>query len=75
MKPVRNTRLVAVSFQSESAPLAADVVNTLAEVYIAYTLDAKVDTTAGATRFLSSQMEEAGAKLKGALMPDGSVHE
>jgi succinoglycan biosynthesis transport protein ExoP len=65
VKAVRNTRLVSVSFQSESAPLAADVANTLAEVFIAYTLDAKLDAARGATRFLSGQMEEAGVKLRG----------
>jgi capsular exopolysaccharide synthesis family protein len=64
VKPVRSTRLVAVSFESASAPLAAQVTNTLASEFISYTLEGKLTAAAEATRFLSGQMEEAGARLK-----------
>jgi capsular exopolysaccharide synthesis family protein len=64
--PVRNARLVRVSFVSHYPDLAARVVNTLAEAFIAQSLDQKVETTRYATQFLSKQMEDARQKLEAA---------
>ena len=50
VEPVRNTRLVKVSFESRSPELAAQVANTLAEAVIAQQLDDKKDASRYATR-------------------------
>ncbi len=62
--PVRNTRLVQVSFDSYYPELSANVVNTLAEAFIARNLDYKSEATRYATQFLAQQMEAARAKLE-----------
>jgi capsular exopolysaccharide synthesis family protein len=64
IEPVRNARLVKLNFESHYPDLAARVANTLAEAYIAQSLDQKVETTRYATQFLAKQMEEARAKLE-----------
>jgi polysaccharide biosynthesis transport protein len=64
VEPVRNARLVKVSFESHYPDLAARVANTLAEAFIAQSLDQKVETTRYATQFLAKQMEEAGGTLE-----------
>ncbi len=64
VEPVRNARLVKVSFEGHYPDLAARVANTLAEAFIAQQLDQKVEATRYATQFLSKQMEEAREKLE-----------
>src|SRR5262249_11047545 len=64
VEPVRNARLVKLSFESHYPDLAARVANTLAEAFIAQSLDQKVETTRYATQFLAQQMEEARGKLE-----------
>ena len=64
VEPVRNARLVKVAFQSHYPDLAARVANTLAEAFIAQSLDQKVEATRYATQFLAKQMEEARSKLE-----------
>jgi len=66
IEPVRNARLVKVNFESHYPDLAARVANTLAEAFIAQSLDQKVETTRYATQFLAKQMEEARGKLEAA---------
>jgi capsular exopolysaccharide synthesis family protein len=66
VEPVRNARLVRVSFESRSPELAARVPNTLAEAFITSQLDTKVEATRYATQFLARQMEEARSKLESA---------
>jgi polysaccharide biosynthesis transport protein len=63
VEPVRNTRLVHVSFQSHYPDLATRVVNTLAEAFIAQQREQKLETTRYATQFLAKQLEEARDKL------------
>jgi capsular exopolysaccharide synthesis family protein len=62
--PVRNSRLVQLSFESHYPDLAARVVNTLAEAFIAHSLEQKIEATRGATQFLANQMEDARKKLE-----------
>jgi succinoglycan biosynthesis transport protein ExoP len=62
--PIRDTRLVNVSFESYQPDLAAHVANTLADAFIAQNLDEKIEATRYATRFLATQMEDARAKLE-----------
>ena len=64
VEPVRNTRLVKVSFESRSPELAARVVNTLADSVIAQQLDDKKDASQYATRFLTAQLNEARQGLE-----------
>jgi len=64
VEPVRNTRLVRVSFESRSPELAAQVVNTLADAVIAQQLDDKKDASQYATRFLTAQVNEARQTLQ-----------
>jgi capsular exopolysaccharide synthesis family protein len=64
VEPVRNTRLVKVSFKSRSPELAAQVANTLADAVIAQQLDDKKDASRYATRFLAVQVNEARQALQ-----------
>lgn len=64
VEPVRNTRLVKVSFESRSPELAAQVPNTVADAVIAQQLDDKKDASRYATRFLTAQVNEARQALQ-----------
>jgi succinoglycan biosynthesis transport protein ExoP len=64
--PVRGSRLVAVSFESRDPVLAARVANTLGDTFVVQTHELRADTGRYASRFLSKQMAEAGAKLEAA---------
>ena len=61
--PVRNSRLVNVSFDSRYPDLAARAANTLADAFIATQMDRMVETTRYATQFLAKQLEESRGKL------------
>lgn len=63
VEPVRNTRLVKLSFESRSPELAAQVANTLADEVIAQQLDDKKDASQYATRFLTAQVNESRQTL------------
>ena len=64
VEPVRNTRLVKVSFQSRNPELAAKVANTLADGVIAQQLDEKKAAGRYATEFLAEQVNEARRTLQ-----------
>lgn len=63
VEPVRNTRLVKLSFESRSPELAAQVANTLADEVIAQQFDDKKDASQYATRFLTAQVNETRQAL------------
>jgi uncharacterized protein involved in exopolysaccharide biosynthesis len=63
VEPMRNTRLVKISFQSHYPDLAARVVNTVGEAFIAQQMEQKIEATRYATQFLAKQIDEAGVKL------------
>jgi capsular exopolysaccharide synthesis family protein len=63
VEPVRNSRLVRVSFDSHYPDVAARVANTLAEGFIAQQLDQKVEATRYATQFLAKQLDDARGNL------------
>jgi len=63
VEPIRNSRLVKVSFDSHYPDVAARVANTIAEAFIAQQLDQKVEATRYATQFLAKQLDEARDKL------------
>jgi polysaccharide biosynthesis transport protein len=64
VEPVRNTRLVKVSFESRNPELAAQVVNALADSVIAQQLDDKKDASQYATKFLNTQVNDARQALQ-----------
>jgi polysaccharide biosynthesis transport protein len=64
VEPLRNTRLVDVSFQSHYPDLAARVVNTVAEAFIAQQVEQRIDATRYATQFLAQQIDESRGKLE-----------
>ncbi|MGH9797149.1 MAG: GumC family protein [Candidatus Polarisedimenticolia bacterium] len=55
VSPVRNSRLVDVSFVSRDPQLAARVTNRVAETYIAFNTEVQYNTTARATTSLAHQ--------------------
>src|SRR5437667_4946739 len=61
--PVRNARLVNVSFDSHYPDLAARTANTLADAFIAQQMDRMVEATRYATQFTAKQLEESRVKL------------
>lgn len=63
---VRNSRLIRVSFRSREPRLAALVTNALIDEFMARHLDEKAQTTRYATRFLSTQVEDAQRRLEAA---------
>ncbi len=66
VEPVRNARLVRVSFESRYADVAARIANTIGEAFIAQHLDQKIEATRYASQFLAKQIEEAGTRLEAA---------
>lgn len=64
ISPVINTQVVKISFLSESPQLAAQIANTVAEVYIESYLEAKFDMTSRATTWLNDSLQGLRAKLE-----------
>lgn len=64
VNPVRDTKLVEVSFTSPSPVLAADIVNTLAEEFINFSVDIRYEKTQQATDFLGEQILNTRAELE-----------
>jgi len=63
VQAVRNSQLVAISFESTDPKLAADVPNTLAEIYIENDLEAKLAMTNKAAGWLTKRLEGLRKKL------------
>lgn len=63
VEPVEFTQLVVVSFESTDRKLAAEIVNTLARVYIQSQLDAKLQSTQTAGSWLTGRLQDLKAKL------------
>jgi succinoglycan biosynthesis transport protein ExoP len=64
VEPLKRSRLVEVSFESNDRNLAAQVVNTLAATYIQQNLEARWDASQKATEWLSQQLLDMKAKLE-----------
>jgi len=56
--PLEETRLVQVSYISSHQVLAADVVNTLVEEFINYSVETRYEATQQASEFLSEQIAQ-----------------
>tara|TARA_R110002049_G_scaffold40192_12_gene122715 strand:+ start:238 stop:2463 length:2226 start_codon:yes stop_codon:yes gene_type:complete len=63
VEPVEFTQLVVVSFESTDRKLAAEIVNTLARVYIQSQLDAKLRSTQEAGNWLTGRLQDLKDKL------------
>ena len=81
VRPVRNSRLVTVSFEAHRPELAAAVANKLAHVYIAQTLEFRFETSSEAGQWLGTQIteqrkavEEAEASLQKLKEQEGIVN-
>lgn len=64
VSPIRNSRLVEVSFDSRDPALSALVVNTLADEYIDLNFLTKYDATRKASKFLEKQSTDLKARLE-----------
>ncbi len=63
IKPVPNTQLVHIVFQSEDPSRAAAIADEVANVYIEQQIEARLQMTAKASGFLSDRVEALRAKL------------
>lgn len=62
--PVKNSRIVTVSYDSENPQLAANVVNSLAENFIDMNLNRRKDAASYAENFLQDELGNAKSKLE-----------
>lgn len=62
--PVKNSQLVKVSFMSHNPELSMNVANAMAEAYIDYDLESRVDASKKARVFLVNQIENTKAKVE-----------
>ena len=56
VKPIHDTKLVEISFTSASPVLATEIVNTLAEEFIDFSIEKRYETTQQASDFFSEQI-------------------
>ena len=68
VNPIRQSRLVNVSFTSPNPRLAAKVANAIATAYIDYVLDRKLKVSQMAVNFLGRRIEEQRRKLQASQM-------
>jgi len=64
IEPVRNSRLVKISYDSPSAKLSADAANSVAENFIKINLEKKFQANAYAKKFLEDRIAEVKVKLE-----------
>jgi len=64
--PIRNTRLVNVSFESRDPRLSSLAANALAEEYIQYSIETKIEASREARTWLNLQVEDMREKVRGA---------
>ena len=62
--PVRNNRLVEISFEANDRILAARMANTLADVYIENDLDSRLQMTSKATSWLTERLSNIKEALR-----------
>ena len=62
--PVRNSRLVTISFDGRDPALIAQIVNTLAEAYMNLTIELKLHTAQAAMQWLRDKVGEERQKIE-----------
>lgn len=63
ISPLINTQVVEISYVNENPDLAAEIANTVADVYIESYLQAKLEMTAKATSWLNESLQGLRTKL------------
>lgn len=58
VQPVSETRLVDVKYKAPTARLAADIVNTLAQEFITFTIESRFEATKQTSEFLNEQISK-----------------
>jgi uncharacterized protein involved in exopolysaccharide biosynthesis len=61
---VENSRVIAIAFSSESPRLAADIPNAIAEAYLAFNHQAKLQSNSAATEWLEPEIKALTAQVK-----------
>lgn len=64
ISPIRNSRLVDVTFESPDGQLSAQVANSLASAYMAQDHDYKIQTSQQATDWLDKRLEEQRTQVE-----------
>ena len=64
VQPIRNSRLVTVSFESTYPELSARVANTLVKAYVDWNLGLRLKSQQEASRFLDDQVKAGKLKLE-----------
>ena len=64
VNPIRNSRLVDVSFQAKDPVLASKIVNTLANAYINQNLEIKLKAVQDAVRWLNSRIDDERKRVE-----------
>jgi capsular exopolysaccharide synthesis family protein len=64
--PVRNSRLVTVTYESFRPDMAAAAANRLSQLYIQQTLEFRYQTSSEAAQWLGQQIEDQKGKVEGA---------
>ena len=64
MAPVKNTKLVRVSYASANPRLAAEILNSLAQNFINFNVEQRYDQSSYAKAFLEEKLAETKAKLE-----------
>jgi polysaccharide biosynthesis transport protein len=62
--PVKDTRLIEISFEHPDPHVAAKVANTIAETFVLSNLEKKVDTNSSASDFLQKRVAELQAQIR-----------
>lgn len=62
--PIRQSRLVTITFTSRDPELAANIANATAQAYIDYVLDRRLAISQMAVKFLARRIEEQRQKLQ-----------
>jgi polysaccharide biosynthesis transport protein len=63
VQPIEETRLVGVSYSSPHPQLAADVVNTVVEEFLNYSIEMRYEATQQASEFLNEQIAQLRTEL------------
>ncbi|NIM91391.1 MAG: polysaccharide biosynthesis tyrosine autokinase [Candidatus Aminicenantes bacterium] len=63
VSPIRDTRVVELSYTSSHPVLAADIVNALAEEFISYSVEIRYEATQEASEFLNEQIAQLREEL------------
>ncbi|MFA7166666.1 MAG: polysaccharide biosynthesis tyrosine autokinase [Desulfoplanes sp.] len=66
VEPVRNSRLVFIRFEARDPRMAANIVNALAQAYIDQGMEAKLEASQNAVKWLDDRVQEERGKVEAA---------